>query len=121
MSGNQWRAAIVAGFFALSLSWIALVPLGEAADVTRGGKIYKTMCRKCHGKEGKGDGPKAKSLKKKPRNYTEPGFFDEHPDGELKKVVIEGKKPMPSFREKLKDKDVDDVITYIKTLASSGQ
>lgn len=121
MNGNQWRAAIVAGFFALTLSWIAFVPPGEAADLGRGGEIYKLMCRKCHGRSGKGDGPKAKSLKKKPRNYTEPGFLDEHPDAELKKVVIEGKEPMPSFRKKLKDKDVDDVIAYIKTLAGGGK
>ncbi|MFQ5684965.1 MAG: c-type cytochrome [Candidatus Binatia bacterium] len=121
MSGNQWRTAIVGCFFALSLSWIAFVPPGNAADVTRGKKIYKMMCRKCHGNEGKGDGPKGKSLKKKPANYTKPGFFDEHPDAELKKVVVEGKKPMPSFRKKLKDKDVDDVIAYIKTLADGGK
>ena len=54
-------------------------------------------------------------------DYTEPGFFDRHPDAELKQAVMEGKAPMPAFKEKLKDKDADDVIAYMKTFAARGR
>ena len=63
----------------------------------------------------------AKDLAKKPADYTKPGFFDNYPDSELKKVVIEGSKPMRSFRESLSDKDVDNVTAYIKTFASGAK
>lgn len=114
---DWWSRVIVSGFLALSVSWLLFPRPGEAADLARGEKIYKMMCLKCHGKEGKGDGPKAKELSKKPADYTNPDFFAKRSDADLKKTVTEGKEPMPSFRARLKDKDVDDVIAYIKTFA----
>jgi mono/diheme cytochrome c family protein len=121
LSRNQCRAVIVGSLFALSLLWIAFVPPGEAADVARGKKIYRMMCLKCHGKQGKGDGPKAKTLSKKPRDYTNKEEMSKLTDDDLKKAVIEGKKPMPAFQARLKDKDVENVIAYIKTLAGGGK
>lgn len=114
---SWWSRAMVGGLFALSGLWLLFAGSGEAADLARGEKIYKMMCLKCHGESGKGDGPKAKELSKKPANYTNPDFFKTRSDADLKKTVIEGKEPMPSFRARLKDKDVDDVIAYIKTFA----
>ena len=93
----------------------------QAADLARGEKIYGMMCAECHGEEGRGDGPMANDLTKKPAAYTKPGFFDNYPDAELRKVVIEGSKPMRSFRASLSDRDVDNVIAYIKTFASGAK
>lgn len=93
------------------------VSVAFAANLAHGKKIYKAKCRKCHGKEGKGDGPKAKSLKKKPRDYTDKAKMSEFTDADLIKVVKEGKKPMPKFGKKLNDKDIEDVIAYIRTFA----
>ncbi len=39
-------------------------PVGDA------GKMFDTYCAVCHGKEGKGDGPAAKSLAKVPADLT---------------------------------------------------
>jgi mono/diheme cytochrome c family protein len=99
---------------------MAFASPAEAADVARGKKIYRLMCAKCHGKDGKGNGPKAKRLTKKPPDYTEPGFFDKRSDDILREDIIKGDPPMPSFRKKLRDKDIDDVIAYIKTFAVSA-
>ena len=93
----------------------------QAADLARGEKIYRMMCAECHGEEGGGDGPMANDLTKKPADYTQPGFFDNYPDAELRKIVIEGSKPMRSFRASLSDRDVDNVIAYIKTFASGAK
>jgi len=117
LRGSLRSRAVVGGLFALSLLGSVLARPGEAADLAKGEKIYKMMCLKCHGETGKGDGPKAKELSKKPANYSDPGFFAKRPDEDLKKVVIEGKEPMPSFQARLKDKDVDDVIAYIKAFS----
>ncbi len=113
--------------FRLSASALAMSLLmsltafpAAAADLKRGAKIYQIMCAKCHGKSGKGDGPKAGELEKKPADYTQPGFFDKHPDEKLKTVVRKGEPPMPAFGDRLKDADVDNVLAYIKTFAGGG-
>src|SRR3989304_1757203 len=102
--------AVVGGVFALGLLGGVFARPGEAADLAKGEKIYKMMCLKCHGETGKGDGLKAKELSKKPADYTNPDFFTKRSDEDLRKTVIEGKEPMPSFQARLKDKDVDGVI-----------
>src|SRR3972149_571272 len=101
LRGSLRSRAVVGGLFALSVLGSVLARPGEAADLAKGEKIYKMMCLKCHGETGKGDGPKAKELSKKPANYSDPGFFAKRPDEDLKKVVIEGKEPMPSFQARL--------------------
>src|SRR3990172_5235476 len=106
--------AVLVCLFPLSLLGSVSARQREAADLAKGEKIYKMMCLKCHGETGKGDGLKAKELSKKPADYTNPDFFTKRSDEDLRKTVIEGWEPMPSFRERLKDKDVDDVVAYIK-------
>jgi mono/diheme cytochrome c family protein len=41
-----------------------------AAEETTGRDAYLEYCASCHGPEGKGDGPMAAELKKKPANLT---------------------------------------------------
>jgi hypothetical protein len=40
------------------------------ALMARGRAVYASTCATCHGPEGKGDGPGAKGLTPKPRNFT---------------------------------------------------
>lgn len=40
-------------------------------------------------------------------------------DADLKKVVKDGKKPMPAYGTKLNDQDIDSVTAYIRTLAGA--
>lgn len=121
MRGSQWSVVVAGGLLVLSLSWLVCARPAEAADLTRGERLYKMLCEKCHGKEGRGDGPQAKELEKKPADYTAPGFFDQHADAELKKVTLAGATPMPAFKEKLKDKDVADLLAYLKTFADRAK
>ena len=44
--------------------------LGEAADLDAGRRLYDVNCWFCHGAKGHGDGPVAKFLKVKPRDFT---------------------------------------------------
>lgn len=115
-NSGRW-GVLPAGFMALSLVWIGLASPARAADLTRGEKIYKLMCLKCHGKTGKGDGPKSEKLDKKPADYTTPGFFDKRSDAQLKEIIMEGNLPMPSFELKLSEEDIDNVLAFIKTFA----
>jgi mono/diheme cytochrome c family protein len=94
-----------------------LARTARAADLANAKKVYAEKCAKCHGDTGKGDGPKAKTLKKKPKDYTNKAEMAKLTDADLKKGMLEGKKPMPSYKGKLDDKTIDDLIAYVRTFA----
>ena len=82
--------------------------------------LYDDKCAKCHGLTGKGDGKKGKTLKKKPRDYTDTEKMAEFTDQELVDQTKEGKKPMPSYgsgKRKLTDEQIEELIAYIRTFA----
>lgn len=113
--GTLLLPVLVAFFFSTSAT---------AAEVSRGEKIYRFKCAKCHGKAGKGDGPMAKLLKPPPANFSASGFFDSRTDANLKKSILEAKPPMPSFQAevdsgRLKESDIDAIVDYIKTFSAS--
>lgn len=89
----------------------------HAADLASGKKVYADKCVRCHGPGGKGDGPKAETLEKKPTNYTDKGAMAKITDQDMKKVILEGKQPMPSYKGKISDKELDGVVAYIRTFA----
>jgi mono/diheme cytochrome c family protein len=54
---------------AIAVASIAAKPaLAEDKNVTDGQHYFERYCASCHGKDGTGDGPVAKSLAKKPAN-----------------------------------------------------
>ena len=53
-------------------------------------KVFATRCAECHGPLGKGDGPKAASLKPRPRNFADPVWQLAISDRHLEKVILEG-------------------------------
>ena len=101
---------------ALGVSWM-LLP-AEAADIASGKKVYVEKCLRCHGAGGKGDGPKAAALSKTALDYTDRKKMAQVTDAELKQVLLDGNPPMPAYKGRLSDKDVDDVIAYIRTFAA---
>ena len=103
--------------FVVALVLLSSVVSASAADLANGRKVYEKHCLECHGKTGKGDGPEAQDLEKKPADYTDKAKMAKLTDEELRKVTREGKKPMAAFGKKLSAKDVDDVIGLIRTFA----
>src|SRR6185295_2996761 len=85
----------------------------SAARARDGAAIYAENCTSCHGKEGHGDGPTAKELKYKPRDFREGKFaFGNTPDAMAKTVMsgIPGEEQarMPAFKSVL---SVDEINT----------
>jgi mono/diheme cytochrome c family protein len=70
---------------------------GWANPIDFGKMAYRTSCADCHGIDGKGDGPKAAELKKKPSDLTveaknNNGVFPVQSIYE----IIDGRKPIPA-------------------------
>lgn len=88
----------------------------DEESIKKGKDLYVTHCNSCHGKKGKGDGPKAAQLETECGNFTTAAFKQE-PDGALFYKISEGRKDMPSFKKKIADaNDIWNVVNYLRTL-----
>jgi mono/diheme cytochrome c family protein len=92
-------------------------------DARAGLAVHKKSCLRCHGEQGRGDGPAAKLLKTKPGDWTNKAAMSKLTDDALLKVITGGgeaagkSKLMPAFGDKLSAADVSNVIAFIRTLA----
>lgn len=92
-------------------------PLADDAEAAaRGGAVFATNCVACHGAVGKGDGTAAGALTPKPPDLTEE-HVTSHTDGELFWKIRTGRAPMPSFQDALPEKQVWEVVRYLRSLA----
>ena len=81
-----------------------------------GQRIYETYCTNCHGSGGKGDGPVGQSLVPPAADLTVTGNKSEH---ELLSTIRKGRPgtAMPSWKGDLSDKEIYDVLSYVRTLS----
>ena len=90
-------------------------------DVPRGRAVYEHHCQSCHGLEGRGNGPAAESLKVRPANFHRFQSFLKS-DEELLRTIEHGIvfSPMHSWRGRLTDGEMQDVVAYIRLLSQQG-
>jgi len=94
----------------------------DQISLTRGGALYEVNCSLCHGKQGKGDGPVAEELIRKPPDLN--GLnVTELSDGEIFLVITNGVNPgigysggMPPLRDNLEIGDRWDIVNYVRSL-----
>lgn len=87
----------------------------DDTNIAAGKDIWTQQCKSCHGPKGKGDGAKAEKLEISMADFTSKEFQDLS-DGELYYKTTEGRKPMPSFKEKLSDTERWQVVAFMRTL-----
>ena len=92
------------------------------ADKANGKKLFnktaKPMaCKMCHGKTGAGDGKLGKVLKPHPRNFTCKATMKKISAGQMFWIIKNGSKGtgMVAHKKTLKDKEIWDIIKYIRT------
>ncbi|WHZ23810.1 MAG: hypothetical protein OJF47_002922 [Nitrospira sp.] len=97
-------------------SWLSAQDLGGNPD--RGEFIYKEQCLRCHGRLGDGNGPEARELIVRPPDFHS-ARSREKSDFELLVAISNGVlfSPMHSWRGRLDDEQMADVIHYIRALA----
>jgi mono/diheme cytochrome c family protein len=88
------------------------------AVLAAGRKIFTSKCQKCHGKEGKGDGPDADKKHLDHMNLTNPANAHHNPDGVVFHKVWNGRSSpkMPKFGDELTKEQVWAVVAYVQSL-----
>ena len=102
--GSRIRA-FAAAVLALALSAPTLAP---AADVIKGAQLYTIHCAACHGRNGAPVAPSAP-------NFTR-GERLMQPDMVLLGTIRSGRGTMPGYLGMLADREILDVIAYLRTL-----
>ena len=133
---GQMRADLVAWIKHFSPRWqsekageaIKVPPAPEvtAERIKAGQEVFnRVQCWKCHGVEGKANGPSAATLQDDqgrailPYNFAEGGRFKcGTTDSDLYKIFMTGLDgtPMPSFSDNIKPDEAWDLVFFLRTL-----
>ena len=95
-------SALAAGIFLL------LAGEAMAADINKGRELYTVHCASCHGGRGGSVMPGA-------TDFTRPETLMK-PDNMLAAIIRGGRNAMPAYQGLLKDRDILDVIAYLRTM-----
>jgi mono/diheme cytochrome c family protein len=94
-----------------------------AARAHPGKATYDRHCATCHGTSGQADGPGAEALPVRPPSFTNGRLMNPLPDDFLFTVIQRGAgavglaPQMPGFQPPLTDREIRDVIGYIRGMA----
>jgi mono/diheme cytochrome c family protein len=80
-------------------------------------RLFAEHCAKCHGDDGRGDGPEAMMYSVKPADFTHAERMNSIPDGELFYVLSEGRVPMPPFKNQLSETQRWQLIHFVREFA----
>ena len=82
--------------------------VSQAADINKGRKLFGTNCAMCHGQSGRS------AMVGAPNFDRGEGLL--RPDSALLASIRAGKNACPAFRGILTDRDILDVIAFVRTL-----
>ena len=103
-------------------------PESGAIRLENGEQVFKAACAACHGADGRGT-PQAVAGFQPPRTFPDFTRCDQttsEPDSSWKALVIHGgpyrgfSQIMPSFAEALTDKQINQVIGYLRSLCKNS-
>lgn len=84
---------------------------------SEGARVYSNAnCVSCHGGLGNGEGPLARNMPNKPRDFTDHSWMANHADGTLFTSVQRGVPgtSMPAFAGRLSDREIWAVVAYVR-------
>ena len=107
-------------FAAAAIIACASAPL-RAADMAAAKQDYDTFCVKCHGANGKGDGPAAATLATRPRDFADCALMAKESDDRLFNVIKNGAAvnglsgDTQAWRTGFEDSEIRDLVAYVRT------
>ena len=101
---------------------------GTPESVQAGARTYARYCAVCHGATGRGDGKAAAAMAAyngvRAADLTDEVWQHGSSDGEIYVSIRDGIGPefvMDSWKDKLRDEEIWNLVNYIKTLAPGRQ
>ena len=108
------RSSTVKQNFRIAAMTLLSVSLALPAIAQQSGEAtYKAKCAMCHGADGTGNTPIGKNMKL--RSFKSPEDL-KATDADLAKQTKEGVGKMQGYAGKLTDAQIQDVVSYIRTL-----
>jgi len=92
-----------------------------SGDPQLGRKVYDTNCAICHGPGGKGKGILTEVYDMDPADHTNASDMNRMTNKKIYSIISNGttgEKLMPGWKDILSDKEIKDVISYIRLLSS---
>ena len=90
------------------------IAAAEAAE------LYRVSCSRCHGNEGRGDGPDGPHMGVPMPDFLDPDFLSSRDDVRLRKVILEGgaamglSPMMPPWGQILSEQEVEGIVRLIR-------
>lgn len=112
--------SLTTGVLVFVLCLIAIARPSLASDIAtsesqpNAAELYSKNCARCHGKDGKAKGFKAKAVGA--RNLTDALWQDRVSDERLFNSINNGKGKMPAFGKKLSEAEVNSLVSYVRSL-----
>jgi len=109
----------VTGVVVFLLALIAIAGPSHAIGVANeressAAQLFSQNCAKCHGKDGRAKGLKAKVAGV--RNLADAEWQDRVTDERIFNSINNGKGKMPAFGKKLSEADVNSLVNYVRSL-----
>jgi mono/diheme cytochrome c family protein len=94
----------------------------DAASLARGQEVYGQMCAVCHGVQGRGDGPLARTMVPRPADFRV-HMAEGHTPDQLFDWTSNGvpDTAMQGFGDELSVEDRWNVINFLQTFAPASQ
>jgi high-affinity iron transporter len=90
----------------------------DLPSAARGAALYAENCASCHGASGRGDGPAAERLERRPADFTDPAFMREQTPDDFFLVISLGRRgaAMPGWEDSLSVEERWDLVAYVWSL-----
>jgi mono/diheme cytochrome c family protein len=89
-------------------------------NLTVARQIYDARCVNCHGDTGKGDGSEAMMYDPQPADLSDAEKMSKVTDGEIYYQITEGRKPMPSFKNRLSESERWQLVVLVRSFAGNS-
>jgi cytochrome c6 len=98
----------------MSALCLTLVPaLFFASSATAQEDLYKSKCAACHGADGTGNTAVGKSMKIRDFHSAD---VQKQTDAQLTEIITAGKGAMPSYKGKLTDDQIKQMVAHVRDL-----
>jgi cbb3-type cytochrome c oxidase subunit III len=97
---------------------------GEATGTTaveRGAAIYGEFCSSCHGRYGRGDGPLAADLTRRPPDFTDSAWLGGRSDAQIVKGLTSNPHTPMAIASLFDEATLTDAVAYIRRLSVPGK